>query len=390
MACSCFLAIDTCFFSLYSYRVTKLKYKYGQREGIMHMADALLSPAVGGTMWAVSAATVAYCSNKVRVEVNDGIVPLMGVLGAFIFAAQMINFTIPVTGSSGHLGGGMILSVLLGPYAAFLTIASVLVVQALFFADGGLLALGCNIFNLGFFPAFIAYPFIYKKIAGTSPTPTKISIASVIASVIALQLGAFGVVAETVSSGISSLPFTTFAAIMQPIHLAIGVVEGLVTASVISFVYKARPEILQTTMKAAPTGTHPIRTVVLGFLVVTFLTGGVLSWFASEYPDGLEWSITKVTGKEEFKGPKQGVHATLAALQEKLSFLPDYSFKNTAEAKPAEMSAASSAVHEQNQEEKKTVGGKLGTSVSGIVGGTLTLGLSLLIGFILKRRTHTV
>ena len=77
----------------------------------------------------------------------------MGVLGAFIFAAQMINFTIPATGSSGHLGGGLILTILLGPYAAFLTIASVLMVQALFFADGGLLALGCNIFNLGFFPA---------------------------------------------------------------------------------------------------------------------------------------------------------------------------------------------------------------------------------------------
>ena len=94
----------------------------------------------------------------------------MGVLGAFIFAAQMINFTIPATGSSGHLGGGMILSILLGPYAAFLVMASVLVVQALFFGDGGLLALGCNIFNLGFWPCFIVYPLIYKKIAGDDPT----------------------------------------------------------------------------------------------------------------------------------------------------------------------------------------------------------------------------
>lgn len=116
----------------------------------MHMADALLSPAVGGTMWAASAGTIAYCSSKVRKELDDSKIPLMGVLGAFIFAAQMINFSIPVTGSSGHLGGGLILSILLGPYATFLTIASVLMVQALFFADGGLLALGCNIFNLGF------------------------------------------------------------------------------------------------------------------------------------------------------------------------------------------------------------------------------------------------
>ncbi|MFZ2949472.1 MAG: energy-coupling factor ABC transporter permease, partial [Desulfuromonadaceae bacterium] len=74
----------------------------------MHMADALLSPAVGGTMWVASAATIAYCSGKVRTEMDDRRIPLMGVLGAFIFAAQMVSFTIPVTGSSGHLGGGLI------------------------------------------------------------------------------------------------------------------------------------------------------------------------------------------------------------------------------------------------------------------------------------------
>ena len=94
----------------------------------------------------------------------------MGVPGAFIFAAQMINFTIPATGSSGHLGGGMILAILLGPYAAFLMIASAITVQSFFFADGGLLALGCNIINLGGFPCFIAYPLIYKKLAGARPS----------------------------------------------------------------------------------------------------------------------------------------------------------------------------------------------------------------------------
>src|SRR5512136_1802594 len=145
----------------------------------MHMADALLSPAVGGGMWAATAATLAYSARKVTREIDDRKVPLMGVLGAFIFAAQMVNFTIPGTGSSGHLGGGMILTVLLGPCAAFLVTASVLTVQALFFADGGLLALGCNIFNLGFFPAFIAYPLIYKKIIGRAPSTAKISVASI-------------------------------------------------------------------------------------------------------------------------------------------------------------------------------------------------------------------
>lgn len=95
----------------------------------MHMADALLSPAVGGTLWVATATTIAFCAKKVQRDLDDRKIPLMGVLGAFIFAAQMINFTIPATGSSGHLGGGMILAILLGPSAAFLTIASVLTVQ---------------------------------------------------------------------------------------------------------------------------------------------------------------------------------------------------------------------------------------------------------------------
>jgi len=355
----------------------------------MHMADALLSPAVGGTMWAASAATIACCSGKVRREMDDRRTPLMGVLGAFIFATQMISFTIPVTGSSGHLAGGLILSILLGPYAAFLTIASVLVVQAFFFADGGLLALGCNIFNLGFFPAFIAYPLVYKKIVGCTHSPARISLASMAAAIIALQLGAFGVVAETALSGISSLPFSSFVVIMQPIHLAIGIFEGVVTSSVISFMYNAKPEILHDAMGGVPAGSNLIRRIVPGFMVVTFLTGGVLSWFASEQPDGLEWSITKVTGKEELMGPKQGIHTALATLQRNLSFLPDYTFRKVPEAVPYEMPPLPSTGQEQTEEKKKSGGSRLGTGISGIVGGTLTLGLSFLIGVVMKRRSRT-
>src|SRR5512135_2404826 len=155
----------------------------------MHMADALLSPAVGGTMWA-SAASIAYCSARVRAELDDRKVPLMGVLGAFLFAAQMINFSIPGTGSSGHLGGGLLLADLLGPHAALLTIASVLVVQALFFADGGLLALGCNIFNLAVVPAFLVYPLIYRKVIGGHPGRARVTAVTMLCAVVGLQLGA--------------------------------------------------------------------------------------------------------------------------------------------------------------------------------------------------------
>ncbi len=356
----------------------------------MHMSDALLSPQVGVAMWTVSAGTIAYCSRKIRNELDDRKVPLMGVLGAVIFAAQMINFTIPITGSSGHLGGGLILAILLGPYAAFLTIASVPVVQALFFADGGLLALGCNIFNLGFFPAFIAYPFIYKKISGAKPTPTKRSVASMAAAVIALQLGALGVVLETVASGIASLPFSSFVILMQPIHLAIGIVEGLVTAAMVSFVYKAKPEILQSALEARPIGHEPVKNVVLAFLVMALLAGGILSWFASKDPDGLEWSIARVTGMEELKGTGEGLHGSLAAFQERLSFLPDYSFRKPGEVKPGGGGNKSpQAAMETKTEEKKSAGSRLGTSVAGTVGGLLTLAVVFISGFLLKKRVQS-
>jgi len=338
----------------------------------MHMADALLSPAVGGTMWAVSAGAIISCSRKLRKEMDGGKAPLMGVLGAFLFAAQMINFTIPATGSSGHLGGGLLLAVLLGPAAAFITIASVLVVQALFFADGGLLALGCNIFNLGFFPAFLAYPFIYKPLVGSVPSKARITLAAMVAAIIALQLGAFAVVLETVASGISSLPFATFVSLMQPIHLAIGVVEGLVTGAVVSFVYQARPEIIESLQEPRLLGRIPLRNVLVAFFAAALLTGGFVSRFASKNPDGLEWAIARVTGAEEFAGPQAGLHARLAALQKSSAFLPEYTFK-----KP-----------EQQPENVAETESPLGTSVAGIVGGLLTLAIAFLSGIIVRKKSR--
>jgi cobalt/nickel transport system permease protein len=331
----------------------------------MHMSDALISPTVGAAMWTASAGLIAYSSRKLKEEADDRKIPLMGVLGAFIFAAQMINFTIPGTGSSGHLGGGMILSVLLGGHGAFLVMASVLVVQALFFGDGGLLALGSNIFNLGFFPCFVVYPLVYKQIAGPVPSRKRIMTGSVLAAVAGLQLGAFGVVLETSLSGVSSLPFSTFALMMQPIHLAIGLVEGVVTATVVAFVWQARPEILQSARETRPIGAVPLRSVLLTLLAAAVLTGGVLAWFASEHPDGLEWAIAGVTGAEELPEAGHGVHGALAALQEKLAVLPDYALP----AKAGEVVAD----------------GRLGTSVSGIVGGIITLVLCALIGVLLRR-----
>lgn len=341
----------------------------------MHMADALLSPAVGGTMWAVAAGLTAYSAKKLKDSPDESRVPLMGVLGAFIFAAQMINFSIPVTGSSGHIGGGMILAILLGPYAAFLVLVSVLTVQALFFADGGLLALGCNIFNMGFFPCFVAYPFIYLKITGQNPTRKKILLAATLSAVIGLQLGAFSVVLETVASGISELPFKTFVLLMQPIHLAIGFIEGLITTAVVTFVWQARPEVLDASSRKTSLRSIPMKKVLAGLALATVVTGGVFSWFASSYPDGLEWSMAMTSGSEELEAPEGGIHAALSALQEKIAFLPDYGFRKA----PANENETAA------EERAHWPAVDPGTSVSGLVGGSLTLLLAGMAGILLRR-----
>lgn len=342
----------------------------------MHMADALISPAVGGSMYAASTALIAYSSKKIKDEMDGSKVPLMGVMGAFIFAAMMINFTIPATGSSGHIGGGLLLSIVLGPYAAFLTIASVLIIQGLFFADGGLLALGCNIFNLGFFPCFICYPFIFKKIMTGNFSKIKLFIASTVAAVIGLQLGAFSVVLQTVLSGISELPFNKFVLLMQPIHLAIGAVEGLATAAVALFIHNTQPELLESELTSVKSAGLSYKKVLVAMTILAVITGGMISWFASAHPDGLEWSMFKTSGAEELKSPGDGVHNFLAGIQEKTAFLPDYDFKS--------QPGPEGSTAEPEAETWPAVKG--GTSFSGIIGGVFTLVLALFIGFIFKNR----
>lgn len=336
------------------------------------MADALISPAVGGTMIAASAGLIAYSSKKLKEEMDDKKIPLMGVMGAFIFAAQMINFTIPATGSSGHIGGGLLLAIILGPYAAFLTIASVLLVQALFFADGGLLALGCNIFNLGFFPCFIVYPFIYKKLMGGVFSKGKLIGSAVFAAVLGLQLGAFSVVLQTLASGISVLPFGAFVLLMQPIHLAIGLVEGLATAAVVLFIHRTEPELIEeAAVQTGAAGSYKKALIAMIFLAL--LTGGIFSWFASAFPDGLEWSMAKTSGLEELENPEHAIYTTMKNLQEKTAFLPDYNFRPSGEPAAADGEEAWPAVN-------------AGTSVAGVTGGFITLLAAVIIGFLLKKR----
>lgn len=325
----------------------------------MHMADALLNPAVGGTMYALSTVTAAYSIKKVHQEADMKKVPVMGVMGAFVFATQMINFTIPGTGSSGHLCGGMLLTAILGPYAAFLTMIGVLLIQCLMFADGGLLALGANVWNMAFYGCFIGY-FIWKGMTKRRLDKVSIIISSILGSVLSLQLGAFSVTLETLASGITELPFSVFAGMMQPIHLAIGIVEGLITAAVLVFVYEARPEMLYQVSNQNTKKTMSIKKTLGILAVITLLIGGGLSLYASSNPDGLEWSIEKVTGSTELQEPQNAIIERAGQIQENTAMLPDYQFETTESG--------------------------FGTSVSGIVGSLLVLVLCGGICFCISKR----
>lgn len=323
----------------------------------MHMADALVSPAVGGAMYAVSAAALAVSAVRVgRDGLGERKIPVMAVTGAFAFAAQMINFTIPGTGSSGHIGGGILLAAMLGGAPALLTLASVLVIQCLFFADGGLLALGCNLFNMGVIPCLIAWPLVFRPLLRARRSPGRIMAASVLASVAALQLGAFGVVLETTLSGVTALPFRTFALLMQPIHLAIGAAEGVVTGGILICVNAARPELLESSLAGSPLPRGAsLKKVLLVLGLAAALTAGGLSLLASARPDGLEWAVGKTAGTPALSA-SDAAHEKAAAVQKSTAAMPDY---QTAD------------------------GG--GSSAAGLVGGALTFVLAGGAGFAVSR-----
>lgn len=326
----------------------------------MHMVDSMLSPAVGTTMYIASGAVAAYSIRKLRKE--DDLkkkIPTMGVMGAFVFATQMVNFTIPGTGSSGHLCGGLLLSSILGPCAGFLSMIGVLLIQCLFFADGGLLALGANIWNMAFYGCFIG-SFIWKVVAKNGMSKGKIAFGSILGSVLTLQMGAFSVTIETLLSRVTELPFGAFLIAMQPIHLAIGLVEGLITASVLCFIYEARPEMLwngNTMIEKKSRFSYKKTITILACLFV--LIGGGVSLLASSNPDGLEWSIEKLTGNTELEQSAQdGIYETSQSIQEATAILPDYTFKDT----------------------ESTIG----TSISGIVGCSITVVFLIGLGYIVK------
>ena len=242
----------------------------------MHLGNGVICPITGIPMLAIAGVSAIWALKKARKDFKKENIPQTAALTAFVFALQMINFTIPSTGSSGHIIGAVLLSALLGPYAAFLAICAILTVQAVFFADGGLMALGCNIFNMGFLACFVVYPLVYKPLVNNK----KYALGAFLSSVAALQLGSIAVVVEAYLSGSITSNLSSFAALMQGIHLAIGAAEGLFTAAVVYAVMntKIRQSILTSV-----------------FAISSLVIGAFLAQYASQKPDGLEWSLLKMS-----------------------------------------------------------------------------------------------
>jgi cobalt/nickel transport system permease protein len=337
----------------------------------MHMANELLTPGVAAGFGAASAAAVGYSSWKVRRNLDDSKIPLMGVMGAFVFAAQMVNFQI-LPGSSGHLGGGLLLAILLGPWAATLVMTAILIVQCLVFNDGGLLALGANIFNMGIVPCWLGYG-IYRALIGRRGgerpvSPGRLYVSCFTATFLGMLVGAAMVPVQVALSGVSAVPFPKFFAVMMGVHLLIAAVEGVVTFAVIFFIHKMRPALV---LDGAPVeGKMSGRAVAATFLVVAMVVAGFFSLLASGLPDGLEYVLGDheqelVLDRPVIDEAKVAPVAEAArGFQEKLAPLPDYS-------KPAANGAEPAAWW---------------TSLSGILGSAIVLAMMAGVAWALKRK----
>ena len=240
----------------------------------MHLGNGIICPVTGIPMLAAAGIAAYYAYKKAKTDFTKNKIFTTVAATTLVFALQMINFAIPQTGSSGHIVGGILLAILLGPAAAFLAMCAILLVQAVFFADGGLLALGCNIFNMGALACFAAYPLLYKPLAKIN----RPFLGALLASVAALQFGSIAVVLESALSGtIVPASILNFAGLMQAIHLPIGIIEGVVTGLI-----------------AVSAKFIDMKKLSIAFSSVAVILAGIISQYASQKPDGLEWSLLNI------------------------------------------------------------------------------------------------
>ena len=263
----------------------------------MHIPDGFLDTKTVIATSALSAIGVSVALRHFKAEDQPRKVPLLGLAGAFVFAAQMLNFPI-VGGTSGHMVGAVLTAILLGPSAAVIVITSVLFVQCFLFADGGVLALGANVFNMAIIATLCGYA-VYALIHRIIPGMRGTIIAAAFASWCSAVIASICCTGELALSG--TVPWSTAFFTMTSVHAIIGVGEGLITALVLTAVNAARPELLRNQSHEGNSRTY--KTFALYGLLVTLGLIIFVAPFASPLPDGLE-KVSKVLGFE-YKAAKQ-------------------------------------------------------------------------------------
>ncbi len=376
----------------------------------MHMANELLSPSVALGGFAISISAIAHASRKLRDKLNTELIPLMGVLGAFVFAAQMINFTLPaIAGTSDHLIGTALLAILLGPYAAIIVISGVLVIQCLIFQDGGLLALGVNIINMGIIPSYISY-IIWQAMTKKSTTLTKSTLipAVFLASFIAVISGAIAVCIEVAISRVLTIPIIKFSAVMIGLHAISGAIEGTITSIVLLFLYKLYPQLSSIALDLQNKKTN-LKPAAIAIFVCAIIIGGFISLFASQWPDGLEKATEPKTysqlAKTNIISPSANPIAEKAnQIQHKIALLPDYDKPKTSKTIELRKKLSHTSANSSNPKDNTNLKGNtkdntsespaqsasvdinIWTSISGILGTTVTLILIWIIGKFITRK----
>ncbi len=208
----------------------------------MHIANGIVNGQVSAVFAVVSLAALSFCVLRGRADLDDPLAPMAGLVAAFIFAVQMLNFQV-LTGVSGHLLGGALAAVLVGPWVGALCVATVLIVQCLLFADGGLTALGLNIFNMALLGTAAGY-LVIAGLLRILPTSVGVAATTFIASVVSVVVAAQGFVLEYWMGGTTQLSLGGIAATMAGVHTLIGIGEGLIAATTVATVAKVRPDLV--------------------------------------------------------------------------------------------------------------------------------------------------
>jgi cobalt/nickel transport system permease protein len=243
----------------------------------MHIPDGFLTLVVSLLCWVMTISLLAIAIRKTNQALGEKQVPLMGIMAAFIFAAQMLNFPV-AGGTSGHLLGGALAAIVLGPWAAMLVMTAVIAVQGLLFQDGGLLVMGANILNMGLLTSIVGYG-LYRLVRQRNVT-TRLAVSGV-AAWLSVMTGALATALQLWLSGTAKLNLVVPA--MLGVHTLIGLGEALITVAALAFIFRTRPDLLDETSASGQGGRGWIFAgIALTVLVV------LLSPLASASPDGLE------------------------------------------------------------------------------------------------------